>query len=429
MPQSIVRFLKNSEKKHVFITGSRGSGKSTLAAEIAELLSRAASGEMSANVIPNGEEITKPKSWNGFPGITTFVVPGQSVILEENMGGRQAVVGRYDSVSGRMRPVHEGFEGFGCEALGRCAKFSRGGRVFERNVNVADGGVQDDAACNSDEWIFIDELGYLESECDAFCQAVKNLLGKRRVVAVLRKQSTAFLDELRSRTDALVVDVDEPVPPIGCVIMASGLGRRFGGNKLLAGVGGKSLIEWALEQTQGLFAGRVVVTRHEEIAEMCGERGVDCVLHQFGGRNDTVRLGVSFLQEYAARRKGMMAGYLSCPANQPLLTRTNGTLAGYLFCPADQPFLTRETVEVMLLEFGGREAAVDIVRPCSKGTPGAPILFGADYAEELKTLPQGKGGSYLARKYPQRVRRVEVAERELWDVDTEEDLQRMLLFG
>ena len=64
-------------------------------------------------------------------------------------------------------------------------------------------------------------------------------------------------------------------PPVGCVIMASGLGKRFGGNKLMADFHGKPLLQSALEATDGLFAKRVVVTRHESVAALCREQNVD----------------------------------------------------------------------------------------------------------------------------------------------------------
>ena len=68
-------------------------------------------------------------------------------------------------------------------------------------------------------------------------------------------------------------------PRIGCVIMASGLGKRFGGNKLMADFHGKPMVHKALEATEGLFFKRVVVTRHESVAALCLEKNVDAVLH------------------------------------------------------------------------------------------------------------------------------------------------------
>ena len=51
------------------------------------------------------------------------------------------------------------------------------------------------------------------------------------------------------------------LPSVGCVIMASGLARRFGSNKLLADFGGRPLLCRALEVTATpALATRVVVT-------------------------------------------------------------------------------------------------------------------------------------------------------------------------
>ena len=60
----------------------------------------------------------------------------------------------------------------------------------------------------------------------------------------------------------------------GCVIMASGLGRRFGGNKLLADFRGQPLITRAFAATDGIFDRRVVVTRYPQVARLCHQRGI-----------------------------------------------------------------------------------------------------------------------------------------------------------
>lgn len=54
---------------------------------------------------------------------------------------------------------------------------------------------------------------------------------------------------------------------IGCVIMASGLAKRFGSNKLLAEFDGKPLLCRAFAVTEGLH--RVVVTRSTEMQALC----------------------------------------------------------------------------------------------------------------------------------------------------------------
>ena len=83
---------------------------------------------------------------------------------------------------------------------------------------------------------------------------------------------------------------------VGCVIMASGLSRRFGTNKLLADFCGQPMLcrAFAATATPGIAA-RIVVTRSEEVQALCRAHGVPVLLHSLPGRNDTVRLGLSAL--------------------------------------------------------------------------------------------------------------------------------------
>ena len=134
-------------------------------------------------------------------------------------------------------------------------------------------------------------------------------------------------------------------PPVGCVIMASGLARRFGSNKLLADFGGRPLLCRALEVTATpALAARVVVTRSAEVKALCDAQAVPCLLHSLPGRNDTVRLGLEALLE-------------QCPG-----------LAGCIFLPGDQPLLQRETLEALITAFAQtkRNRAGDL----PAGSPG-----------------------------------------------------------
>ena len=188
-------------------------------------------------------------------------------------------------------------------------------------------------------------------------------------------------------------------PQIGCVIMASGLGKRFGGNKLMADFHGKPMIQRALDATDGLFAKRVVVTRHEEVAALCREQHVDVVLHDLPNRNDTVRLGLESL----------------------------GEMDACMFLPGDQPLLRRETV-AMLLE-RRKENPDSMIRPAYEDTVGSPVLFPSWAFPELRSLPEGKGGGALIQKHPHEVCLVPVANPfELADVDTPEMLETLKAF-
>ena len=180
----------------------------------------------------------------------------------------------------------------------------------------------------------------------------------------------------------------------GCIIMASGMGTRFGGNKLMTELCGMSLIQHVLRATEGLFARRVVVTRHSDVARLCDELGVEVVLHSKPRRNDTVRLGME-----------KMTG---CDT--------------ITFVQGDQPLTSANSLTALLR--GAESFPECIWRASFEGTPGAPVLFPAWTFNELRSLPPGKGGGVVARAHKERVRTVEVSSKwELFDVDTPDDLR------
>lgn len=215
--------------------------------------------------------------------------------------------------------------------------------------------------------------------------------GKRHIALCTRDGAP-----LPRREETLYVDTQNPFGDLACVIMASGLGRRFGANKLTADFCGQPMILRALDATEGIFKTRVVVTRHQDVAALCQARGVQVILHDLPGRNDTVRLGI----KAALERRGCM------------------------FLPGDQPLLRRETVAAMALCAADEEEF--IWRAAHDGAPGSPAIFPRWAFEELRCLPEGKGGSAVIARHPQRVRLFEVEDaREMMDADTREALDRL----
>lgn len=186
----------------------------------------------------------------------------------------------------------------------------------------------------------------------------------------------------------------------GLVIMASGLGRRFGGNKLMENLGDKPLIKWIMDSTEGLFDRRIVVTRSEDVKALCDSLNIQCILHALPNKNDTVRLGLSEIKE---------------------------DIDWCFFVPGDQPLISKESITKLILAVSNNEDSNDMIVRTSYGdTACSPMGFQKKYFDELLELPEGKGGNWIAQNYPEKVCTVDVQnEYELWDIDTVADLEKV----
>ena len=340
--------FQNSNKKHIIITGDRGSGKSTL-------LNR---------LFPNP-----------LPGITTWAIPKSAVYLKDNSTDNITQVGVYDNalagLENKMKLCGDGFVNLGIDAL-------------------------NNALLSNSEWISIDEIGYLESQCTDYLNKIMDIMDKKHLLAVVRKQNLPHLRELCERKDVFLIDLDAPFGNMGCVIMASGLGKRFGENKLIAEFHGKPLISYVLDATSDIFQKRIVVTRHETIANLCKERNIDFILHTMPHRNDTIRLGLERLLDTK-----------HC-----------------MFCTSDQPLLKQETIAALALS--AVNASSKIIRPICEDILGSPVIFPKIIYDELLHLPDGKGGGYVIKQHSDYVQYLPIRNsNELEDIDTPEDLLRL----
>ena len=187
---------------------------------------------------------------------------------------------------------------------------------------------------------------------------------------------------------------------IACIILASGVGRRFGANKLLTSIDGAPMLQHILDISQGLFPKRIVVTRHKEVAEICAQQQILCLLHDKPYLSDTVRLGTSYIQQQLPQTEGL------------------------LFAVADQPLLQQASLIRLAESFLAQPQKIH--RPYYEETPGNPIIFPAKFANERRQLPQDKGGSVLTKKYPELVVKVPVQDiNELLDIDTQQDKAKL----
>ncbi len=261
----------------------------------------------------------------------------------------------------------------------------------------------------------------------------------------------------------------------GCIVMASGVGARFGGNKLMAELCDAPLVGHVVRATDGLFSRRVVVTRHADVAALCETLGAQVILHDEPCRNDTVRLGmeamdgcdtVTFVQgdqplirpasivallraaerdaAGAVRRDAAgrgVADVSGCDAVGAALADTaeggvaedHATGLDAVGCDVDAAGCDAAESDVAgaakydAVGCNVAESGVArIWRTSFDGVPGAPVLFPSWAFDELRSLPRGKGGGFVAKTHAECVRTIEVSsEWELFDVDTRDDLEQL----
>ena len=398
---AVITFFKMSDKKHLFITGERGNGKSYLLNSILNQL----------------EETMDMSDFFNLNYLLSRRTDTPEVVIKSNLidDGKEYVIGRPRTLTpvspkkgNNMTSVEDGFINCACPAIMKHLMTS------------------------ADSVFVIDELGYLESSCGEFQEHIRTLLDNSRVLAVIRKQSTEFLDSIKSRSDVLLIDIDNTFSSISCIIMASGMSKRFGTNKLLAPFNNNTLFENAINISRFVSFGKTLaVTRHDELVQICEREHIHCIKHNMPYRNDMVRLGVShILRETHKHKSCCTQGILFLPSDQPLITKTSLQLLCLLFIYYNSSYFacnsTDKSSNANNDYSNNNNNNNKICRLAFNENAGAPVIFPACYYNELLTLPQGKGGGFIAKKYPAQVVLVPAQdEYELFDIDTPDDLIRL----
>lgn len=408
---AVITFFKMSDKKHLFITGERGNGKSYLLNSILNQL----------------EETMDMSDFFNFNYLISRRTDTPEVVIKSNLidDGKEYVIGRPRTLTpvspkkgNNMTIVEDGFINCACPAIKKHLMTS------------------------ADSIFVIDELGYLESSCIPFQENIKSLLDNSRVLAVIRKQSTEFLDSIKSRADVLLIDIDNIFSSISCIIMASGMSKRFGTNKLLAPFNNNTLFENAINISRFVSFGKTLaVTRHEELVHICEREHIHCIKHNMPYRNDMVHLGVSHILKETHRHKSCCTqGILFLPSDQPLITKTSLQLLCLLFIYYNNSYFACNSTDKSSNanndysnnNYSNNDYSNNnnnnnkICRLAFNENAGAPVIFPACYYNELLTLPQGKGGGFIAKKHPAQVVLVPAQdEYELFDIDTPDDLIRL----
>lgn len=178
------------------------------------------------------------------------------------------------------------------------------------------------------------------------------------------------------------------------IIMASGFSNRMGKDKLLIEINGKKIIEWVIIALKDSNLDEIIlVYRTEEIKKIGESYGIKTVFNPNAhlGQSQSVIHGVS-------KSKG------DC----------------YMFFVGDQPFISTKLINDLIEEH--KKNPIKIVIPYYQDKINMPILFPADFKEDLLKVTGDKGGREIIQKNPSRIKKVEIQDKSLIiDIDTIED--------
>jgi molybdenum cofactor cytidylyltransferase len=188
---------------------------------------------------------------------------------------------------------------------------------------------------------------------------------------------------------------------VAAIILAAGRSTRMGGpNKLLAELGGKTLVRIVTEQALASKAkGVIVVTGHQ--AEQ-----VEKALH---GLNVKFVRNPDFAQGLAGSVK---AGVAAVP----------GDADGAVICLGDMPLIDAHLIDRLIEAFAPDRGNL-IAVPVSDNRRGNPVLWSRRFFNELMTLDGDIGARHLIARHSEAVAEVPVEGRGAFlDIDTPQAL-------
>jgi molybdenum cofactor cytidylyltransferase len=198
---------------------------------------------------------------------------------------------------------------------------------------------------------------------------------------------------------------EEPVPETGrrvaAVLLAAGRSTRMGAvNKMLAEIGGKSLVRIAAEQAVASRAQPViVVTGHERERVETALKGLPVRL--IHNPNFSEGLGTS-----------LKAGIASVPPE----------VDAAIVCLADMPQVDAALINRLIAAFDPERGALVVV-PSIDGRRGNPVVWSRRFFHDLMSIQGDVGARHLIGNYAEAVVEVPVSgDAALTDIDTPESL-------
>lgn len=196
---------------------------------------------------------------------------------------------------------------------------------------------------------------------------------------------------------------------ITAIILAAGLSRRLGRNKLLLPLGDETVLRKTAKAVLASEASEVIlVTGHEEAAVKQAVGGLD--------------VRITHNPRYAeGQSTSMIAG----------VEAAHQEACAYLFVLGDQPLLTPEIVNDLISLYETSRPVALVAAPVFEGRRGNPALFSASLRDELLQASGDAGGRGIIRRLetesPEQIVFHRLPNDDIFlDIDTEEDYELML---
>jgi len=189
---------------------------------------------------------------------------------------------------------------------------------------------------------------------------------------------------------------------IGIVILAAGLAKRMGRQKLLLSLGEKPILAHVIATAITIpWTDRIVVIGdpQDELAELCDQYNIPWI--------------------YNSERHTGQASSIILALNN---LRTD--LAGVLFLQGDQPFISKALLQALFDCFVSIGHKKSIIVSQYQGQQYSPVLFSSWWIPHLALLSGDSGGRIIIRENPEHVIPVEWSDKySFYDADTWEDYQ------
>jgi molybdenum cofactor cytidylyltransferase len=191
----------------------------------------------------------------------------------------------------------------------------------------------------------------------------------------------------------------------GAVILAAGMAKRMGQQKLLLPLAGKSLLSHVLATVRNLpWADCIAVIGEPEaeLAALCQDEAIRSIYNEQRQQGQTTSITLALQQ-------------LACD------------LDGIIFLLGDQPLVTRTLIQTLLTQFEQVASNKAILVPCYQGRRYSPVLFGSYWRPALAALTGDIGGRQIMRDNSKQVTEVNWSEEAaFYDADTWEDYRRFI---